>query len=184
MLIPAINKNIKGAPLKYGELLQWIGLWLIMGTMQGFQQRNFWSSCNMDMFATAPYWFNDIMSRNQFEAILTSLTFTDKTAPAYKDPFFEVRQMINEWNKNMFHNFEPRWISCLDKSIMKWINAFTCPGFIFILRKPWPFENKFYIQLLMVFLVSCMQQNWWKERTGQMKGLIMKSISWVRQLDY
>ena len=33
---------------------------------------------------------------------------------------------------------------CLDESISKWLNMFTCPSFVFCPRKPWPFGNKWH----------------------------------------
>ena len=84
------------------------------------------------------------MSRNRFEAILYSLRYTDEDPPAFRDPFHEVRQMINAWNANMQNIFEPSWISCLDELMSFWTNIYSCPGFMFVPRKPWPFGNEWH----------------------------------------
>lgn len=42
--------------------------------------------------------------------------------PEYKDIFMEVRQVLEEWNSSVFENFVPGWITCLDESMMKYIN--------------------------------------------------------------
>jgi len=41
-------------------------------------------------------------------------------------------------------NFMPGWVNCLDESISKWLGKYTCPGFMCIPRKPWPFGNEYH----------------------------------------
>ena len=79
-----------------------------------------------------------------FESILYNLVFTDRKPSAYKDQFWEVRQMIDEWNSNMRLKFFPSWISYLDESMSKWLEKFTCPGFCCLLRKPWPLGYEYH----------------------------------------
>ena len=40
--------------------------------------------------------------------------------------------------------FSPRYISCLDKSMMKWVNKYTCPGFMFVPHNPQPFVKEWH----------------------------------------
>jgi len=40
--------------------------------------------------------------------------------------------------------FLSSWISCLDESMSKWVNKYTCLGFMVIPRKPWPFGNEYH----------------------------------------
>mmetsp|Transcript_27068 Transcript_27068/g.62251 ORF Transcript_27068/g.62251 Transcript_27068/m.62251 type:complete len:105 (+) Transcript_27068:506-820(+) len=72
------------------------------------------------------------------------LRFTDRSPPEFKDRFWEIRQMVEEWNSNMKLNFRPGWVTCLDESMMIWTNKWTCPGWMFVLRKPNPFGNKWH----------------------------------------
>ena len=44
----------------------------------------------------------------------------------------------------MAEKFIPSWINCVDESMSKWVNEYTCPGFMFIPRKPWPFGNEYH----------------------------------------
>ena len=37
-------------PITYGELLHWIGLWVMMLTVAGSDRRSFWSTCDLDIF--------------------------------------------------------------------------------------------------------------------------------------
>lgn len=52
--------------------------------------------------------------------------------------------MIDSWNDNMDAQFMSGWIQCLDESMSVWLNRFTCPGFMFVPRKPWPFGNEYH----------------------------------------
>ena len=52
--------------------------------------------------------------------------------------------MLDCWNKNMTTNFSPSWINCIDESMSKWVNEYSCPGFMFVPRKPWPFGNEYH----------------------------------------
>ena len=143
-IIPGINKNIKGPPVNYGEFLVFLGIWLIMSTTVGIERRLFWSLSAVSMFSGAPYRFNEYMSGNRFDSICDNLTFTLKGLPSFKDRFWQVCKMILEWNKNMKEKFTPSWITCLDESMSTWANKFTCPGYMFVPRKPWPFGNEYH----------------------------------------
>ena len=52
--------------------------------------------------------------------------------------------MVEEWNKNMAEQFTPSWVSCLDESMSPWMNKYTCPGWMFVPRKPYPFGNDYH----------------------------------------
>ena len=64
--------------------------------------------------------------------------------PNLRRQFWEVRPMVEVWGMNMKDNFIPGYMNCLDESMSVWMNKFTCPGFMFIPRKPWPFGNKYH----------------------------------------
>ena len=84
------------------------------------------------------------MSRRRFETILGALQFTNVEPPSYKDRFWEVQQMLEVWNDNMTEQFVASWMSCLDKSMLKWVNEFTCPGYMCVPQKPWQFGNEYH----------------------------------------
>ena len=84
------------------------------------------------------------MTRTRFEAILSALTFTNIASPTFIDKFWEVQQMLEAWWTNMKDNFLPGYMNCLDESMSMWTNKFTCPGFMFIPHKPWPFGNEYH----------------------------------------
>ena len=52
---------------------------------------------------------------------------------------------VEGMGSNMVSCFMPRWANCLDKSMSLWTNKFSCPGFMFIPRKPWSFGNEYHM---------------------------------------
>jgi Transposase IS4 len=145
VILTAINSNPEiGQHVTIGEFLRWLGLWLLMSTIQGPQREDFWKMTPPDMFSGAPFRFNNLMSAKRFNDILRLIRYTNNQPPTYQDKFWRVREMINKWNENMQKVFVPGWINCLDESMSTWTNKFTCPGFMFVPRKPWPFGNEWY----------------------------------------
>ena len=143
IMLPKMNVKLSAAPISYGELLQFLSIWLHISTTVGFKRREFWSIGNKK-YRDTPMKFNTIMSRNRFENILTSPTFTADVSPPFKDKFWEVRSVIEAWNLNMEENVSPGHIPCLDESMFKWLSKCTCPGFMVVPRKPWAFENEYH----------------------------------------
>ena len=143
-VIPSTNNQLGEEPLPYGELLRWMGLWILMSTVDGCDCQRFWSNKHVNIFEGAPFRLNNFMTRNRFEKILNNITYTNHEPPAFCDCFWEIRQMVDEWNANMDFNFSPSWKNCLDESMSKLLNEFTCPGFMFVSRKPWPFGNEWH----------------------------------------
>ena len=145
VILPEMRKHMTTkAPLTYGEFLRFLGLWLIMATIQGPSRHEFWKREQVDMFFGAPFRLTEFMSKTRFEDILASLTYTNKAAPAYRDGFHEVRGLIEAWNRNMQSVFVPSWVTCIDESMSSWSNRWTCPGFMFVPRKPHPLGNEYH----------------------------------------
>jgi len=85
------------------------------------------------------------MSCYHFDKILASLYFTDVNPSLFKDRFWEVHQMIYAWNSNMDKKFTCSWVACIDESMSKWLSQYTCPGFMVVPHKPWPYGNKYHM---------------------------------------
>ena len=107
-------------------------------------RREFWSKLPISREKGAPFRLNDIMSSNRFEEIIQGLIYTCNDPPSFKDPFWEVREMILAWNNNMAVVFTSGWITCLDESMSIWTSKWTCPGWIFCPRKPHPIGNEYH----------------------------------------
>ena len=145
-ILPKTNNNLHHGhdQLQYGEFLQWLGLWLLMSTMVGPQRHEYWAAYPINAFRGAPLRLGVWMSRARFDTILAALSFTDRNPPPFLNKFWEVRQMIDAWGSNMNNAFAPGYMNCLDESMSVWTNKFTCPGFMFVPRKPWPFGNEYH----------------------------------------
>ena len=126
------------------KTLQMLGIRMLIGTTNGSRVGDFWSVDKKSMFCGAPHCFNDDMSQQRFEDITAKLSLTSIPPPAYEDCFHEVREWINAFNDNMKDVFIPSWISCLDESISIWTNRYTCPGWMFVPRKPHPMGNEYH----------------------------------------
>ena len=131
-IIEGVNKQISEDPITYGELLHWIGLWVMMSTVAGSDHRSFWSTHDLDIFYGSFFTLSNYMTQTQFDNILNNLTYMKKKPPEFHDQFWEVRDMLDCWNKNMANNFVPSWINCIDESMSKSVNKYTCPLFMFV----------------------------------------------------
>eukprot|EP00956_Cyclotella_meneghiniana_P035814 scaffold118478_cov62-Cyclotella_meneghiniana.AAC.7 len=145
VLIPKTNLNLK-RDISLGEMIRYIGLRMRIASVGGaFSTEDYWTTQEFDGEENAcPYNFREYMSKTRFDNITSALTFTDVPKPAFIDRFWEVRQMIDEWNKNMAAVFYAGWVVCLDESMSIWHNRWTCPGWVFCPRKPHPFGNEYH----------------------------------------
>jgi hypothetical protein len=144
IVLKRINQNIKGRPVVLGEFLRWIGIWFYMSTFIGYSQDDYWSTADIEDFSGAPVRFHEWMSKRRFNAILAAIEYTDKEPPPYKDQFHYVHQLIAAWNENMARIFIASWVSCLDESMSPWTSRWTCPGWMFVPRKPHPMGNEYH----------------------------------------
>ena len=83
-MIPTMNQSMIN-PVSYGEFLCWIGLWILMSTVDGSNQWSFWLSKDINMFEGAPFRPTHYMSRNCFEEILLAISYTNKHPPQMLD---------------------------------------------------------------------------------------------------
>ncbi len=90
VMILVMIKKLK-PELKYGEFLKWLGLWVLMATINVENCCEFWSTKPINHFDSTHICLGDYMLRFHFENILKALTFTVLAAsPAYLDRFWEV----------------------------------------------------------------------------------------------
>ncbi len=54
-----------------------------------------------------------------------------------------VRDMVQAFNNHMEAVFDPSWITCLDESMVSFMNKF-CPNWVCVKRKPQPFGNEYH----------------------------------------
>ncbi len=109
----------------------------------GYSTDAFWQGSD-EVENPCPYLLKKYMSRKRFKIITRELRFTDCNKPPFLDRFWEVRQMVIEWNRNMAAVFSSSWVICLDESMSIWTSRWTCPGWVFCPRKPHPFGNEYH----------------------------------------
>ena len=148
VILPATNRKLASnnyVELSYGEFLVFIGIWFLMATQKvgGCSRRDYWSEEPISHWNGAPFRLNSYMSRNRFEQIISNLKYTVKPQ-SYIDRFHEIRQIISCWNTNIQSVFKSGWVTCLDESMSIWFNRWTCPGWMFVPRKPHPFGNEYH----------------------------------------
>ena len=116
------NLNMKLVKkVSIGELIRFMGIRLKIATTVGFERRNFWS---VDVEGTGlkiktPFKFTNIMSKHRFEVILRNLYFIEKAPPAFRDQFYEHREMVEEWNSDMTRENAHSDRVTLDESMKK-----------------------------------------------------------------
>lgn len=143
VVLPEMNRRSPGLELQYGEFLRWLGCWFVIACNPGVARSDFWSTQPQTIYHSYPR-LNSVISRNRFNQILAAVVLTDRPRPPYKDRFHAVRQFISEWNQNMADNFLPSWITCLDESMVEWLTKYTCPGWMYVKRKPHPAGNEYH----------------------------------------
>ena len=143
ILIPATNASLS-EPLTWEEFLRFLGLIFLMATTQGVARNEFWANDVPAIFFGAPFRLHSYMSRRRFELILKHLKFTLDDPPPFKHPFHAVNPLIDAFNSHTQMCFSPGWVNCLDESMSVWTNQWTCPGWMFVPRKPHPMGNEYH----------------------------------------
>ena len=106
----------KCAPTNVGEMLCYLGIWLLMATVSGYRRDDFWGpDLPHDMKANhVPYNFGIYMSAKHFKTITANLQFTNTQPPACRDPIWQVQLLLKAWDDNMAAQFLASWVLCLD----------------------------------------------------------------------
>ena len=87
VLIPETNKGMS-VPMDIQEYMQWVGCLIYMACWVGIESCwDWWSTMTPSMAKGARFRLNSIMSCNQFDSILSALSFTNREVP-YEDGFF------------------------------------------------------------------------------------------------
>ena len=77
-------------PVTYHELLCWMGLWVLISTVDGSNHHLLWSSKSVNIYEGAPFWLGEYMSHTCFEEILSSIHYTNESPPTLLDHFWEI----------------------------------------------------------------------------------------------
>ena len=97
--VPGTNKNLKNDNLpgtNLADMYTYTGLKLIMATLVGFTQRQFFSDKEFhERTNPCPLKLNRYIPAQRMELLDNHLCLNDKAPPTYKDCFGEARQMMD-----------------------------------------------------------------------------------------
>lgn len=148
VVLPATNAHLTKCPshnaaLTFGEFLRWLGVAMITATATGFKRQEYWIPSEDDLDGRP---FITMMPHKRFENILSCLRLEDEDVlrAGPEDKFARVRQFIAAWNRNMDERFRPSYLTCLDESMVAWMEKLSCPGWVHVPRKPHPFGNEYH----------------------------------------
>jgi hypothetical protein len=105
---------------------------------------NYFGQSTTPTFSLVHHCLHAYMLRRRFEAILKHLKFTNTQPPAFKHPFHPGNELTVAFNEHSQSCFSPGWVNCLDESMSVWTNQWTCPGWMFVPRKPHPMGNEYH----------------------------------------
>jgi hypothetical protein len=146
VIVSATNETDPGLHLTLRELVLWVALRLLMATQKVSDVRAWFQTSRRPCMNTGvPVHLNKLMSGKRFFRILHALTFqlaADFAANRNPDRFREQRPLQTAWNDNMEFAYTPGELLVLDESVMRWLTQRTCPGWMFLPRKPWPFGGE------------------------------------------
>ena len=90
MILVKTNQVLDQQPVTYGELLHWIGLWVLIWTVDGSDHHLSWLSKSVNICEGDPFRLGKYVSHTCFEEILSSIHYTDDSPPTLLDHFWEI----------------------------------------------------------------------------------------------
>ena len=118
-LLSEKNVAIDGRVVKMGEILKYIGMWLLMANVVTSCDIRSWfdNMTKPSEWEGALFRIHKYMSVGTFEQIVDSLRFTNKTMPSFRDRFDPIRDILATFDIHTKKYFVPGWVSCIDESM-------------------------------------------------------------------
>lgn len=147
-VLPATNNAGKALSpntwrdLSIQELHCFIGLQLLFTCHKHGEKEAFFSPKPPQLWEPHLRITPDIMTIHRYREISRAFRISDDFDK--KDKFGAIRDLIACWNEHMRAEYCPSWLNCLDESMVQWENEATCPGSMYIERKPTPRGNEYH----------------------------------------
>ena len=125
ILLPKTNNRIKGYPSSFGELFQFILLWILVTPHPCYNKRVSTPGKADRYFKSSANPFKRLHDWKPIWKYNCAPPFTDLPPPYFKDQFFLVFHIIVAWNENTKDLCIPLWVYCLYESIYRWAKHFT-----------------------------------------------------------
>ena len=101
------------------------------------KHKSLFADKSFGIFEGAQIWLNVYIPVHRLEKIITAFSFTNLPLPYLRTGSSKfVRWLL--CNKHINYVVILSWVSCLYESIYVCTNKFTCPGWMFVSRKPYP----------------------------------------------
>ena len=90
VLLGMTSKNLEGSPVRWGEMISDLGLWILMYSVTtGGNRCTYWNNSYPSPFKGAPFILHSFTSFVCFDTIAKALSFTDPTTHLYRDNFWK-----------------------------------------------------------------------------------------------
>ena len=75
-LLGMTSKNLEGSPVSWGDMLTYLGLWLLMSSVAtGGNTRSYWDTSDTSTFKCAPFRFLLVIPNNTYFIHLTGKNY-------------------------------------------------------------------------------------------------------------
>ena len=146
--LPLLSRSMKELdiyPLKYVDLLQYSGLWILMSTCSGWKREDFWSVAHFDQEENpCPYCLGEFMYKCHFNAITREPRFTNTNTPPYADTIRKILHMVKVCNDHITSILLTSWEIFLYEPTSIYHILCTCPGWILCPQKLHQFGNEWH----------------------------------------
>ena len=141
------STNATAAAMKLGrwneltkaEFYRFLGLWLAMCPKHP-SRADHWSPTPSEPMH-AGFGFGCYMSRRRFDSIVSAFSLYRDDPD---DNLLPVRMLQKTFNEHMAKCYFPSWLVCVDESMSKWTQRWTCPVWVIVPRKPTPMGIEFH----------------------------------------
>ena len=97
-------------PLTYGDLLRYLGIWILVSICSGWKREDFWSVTPFYQEENpCPYCLGEFMSKRRFNTITRELRSNNTNPLPYVDKFWKFCQMVKARNDHMTSIFLASW---------------------------------------------------------------------------
>lgn len=128
-ILDATNAAKTGLELCEEEFWAYVALILVGSGYTCCPMAELWMPAEDEMHPRPP--FGAYMDSRRFDEISDALRLTNTPRPSFHDPFWAVRELLEDWNKHMEDVFTPGHTVCLDESMLRPMHSWMA-----VKRKP------------------------------------------------
>ena len=143
-IIDATNTRLESKAKRHtskGEILRFFGVMLLLTRCEFPDRRSLWSDTPDTDLLPSPL-FGRFMSRNRFEDLASTVSFSGSVSTETTDRWSEVSGFIDALNEHRHAHMKPSELLCVDESISRWYGLggdwmdIGLPHYVALERKP------------------------------------------------